>query len=74
MPTEKNIVAIIILAIMILFLVTLFIVNLAWKRNALFRDPDYINREIRRTSGAEQKRWKREKRRLLLSLLPFYRR
>lgn len=33
----------------------------------------YLNREINRTEGAERERWKRRKRKLLLSLLPFFR-
>ena len=33
----------------------------------------YLNREIRRTRGAERKLWKRRRRRLWLSLLPFCR-
>ena len=36
------------------------------------QDLKYIKREIRRTRGREQKYWKREKRRLWLSLLPFF--
>lgn len=40
-----------------------------------FRDDlSYINEEIERTVGAEQQAWKARKRRLWLSLLPFYRR
>lgn len=33
----------------------------------------YLNKEIRRTRGAERKLWKRRRRRLWLSLLPFFR-
>ena len=32
----------------------------------------YINNEIMRTTGGERERWKRARRRLLLSLIPFY--
>lgn len=38
------------------------------------RELQYIKLEIGRTRGAERKYWKRKKRRLWLSLLPFYRR
>lgn len=31
----------------------------------------YLNKEVRSTSGAERKRWIRQRRRLWLSLLPF---
>ena len=34
----------------------------------------YIKCEIKRSSGAEREHWVHEKRRLWLSLLPFYRR
>ena len=33
----------------------------------------YLNKEIRRNRGAERKLWKRRRRRLWLSLLPFFR-
>ena len=36
-----------------------------------FRQLHYINLEIRRTSGAEQKVWLRRRRRLWLSLIPW---
>lgn len=32
----------------------------------------YLNGEINRTVGGEQERWKRARRRLFLSLIPFY--
>ena len=71
---EEDPVIIILLAIMILFVAALLIVGLAMKLNGFTRELDYIKREIQRTTGAEQQHWKREKRRLWLSLLPFYRR
>jgi len=74
MPPDKDIAIIIILAVIILFVVVLILVGLAVKLNEFSRERDYIEREIRRTTGAEQRRWKREKRRLWLTLLPFYRR
>ena len=58
--------------IIIIFFVVLFLVGLAIKINAFSHELDYINREIGRTTGGEQRYWKREKRRLWLSLLPFY--
>ena len=74
MPPENDITIIIILALIILFVSILLLVGLAVKLNEFFRERDYIEREIRRTTGAEQRHWKREKRRLWLTLLPFYRR
>lgn len=40
-----------------------------------FKDElDYINTEIYRTTGRERIHWRHEKKRLWLSLIPFYRR
>ena len=40
-----------------------------------FKDElNYINGEIHRTDGAARKHWKKARRRLWLSLLPFFRR
>lgn len=61
-------------AIVIIFFVIVFLVGLVIKINEFSHELDYINREIGRTTGGEQRYWKREKRRLWLSLLPFYRR
>ncbi|MBQ3147709.1 MAG: hypothetical protein IJB91_08290 [Oscillospiraceae bacterium] len=74
MPPDKDIAIIIILAVIILFVAVLLLVGLAVKLNEFSRERDYIEREIQRTTGAEQRHWKREKRRLWLTLLPFYRR
>ncbi|MBO5891674.1 MAG: hypothetical protein J6Q30_03055 [Oscillospiraceae bacterium] len=74
MPPKNNLIINILLAIIIVFFAVLLIVALAMKINSFSRELDYIKREIGRTTGAEQRRWKREKRRLWLSLLPFYRR
>lgn len=32
----------------------------------------YLNMEIKRTQGWERRQWKQKKRRMLLSLIPFY--
>ena len=64
----------ILVALVIVFFVIVFLVGLVVKINEFSHELDYINREIGRTTGGEQKYWKREKRRLWLSLLPFYRR
>lgn len=61
-------------AIVIIFFVIVFLVGLVIKINEFSHELDYINREIGRTTGGEQRYWKREKHRLWLSLLPFYRR
>lgn len=64
----------VLLAIVIAFFTVVLLVGLTAKINDFRHDLDYLNREIARTQGAERKYWKREKRRLWLSLLPFYRR
>ncbi len=61
------------LAIAILFFGSLFLVALVMKIGAFTRELDQINMEIGRTTGRERQYWKRERRRLWLSLLPFYR-
>ena len=74
MPPENDPIIILLLAIIILFLAALLLVSLVMKIKEFSLDLKYINLEIGRTTGAEQRRWKREKRRLWLSLLPFFRR
>ena len=74
MPRENNTVIIILLAIIALFVVVFLIIGLAVKISVFSRERNYINTEIERTTGAERRYWKREKRRLWLSLLPFYKR
>lgn len=64
----------VLLAIVIAFFAVVLLVGLTIKINDLSHDLDYLNREIARTEGAEREYWKSEKRRLWLSLLPFYRR
>lgn len=74
MPLENDPATNLLLIIIIAFVVVLLLVGLTMKIDEFSRELDYINREIGRTTGAEQKYWKREKRRLWLSLLPFFRR
>lgn len=64
----------VLLAIVIAFFAVLILVGLTAKISEFSHDLDYLNREIARTEGAERECWKRKKRRLWLSLLPFYRR
>ena len=64
----------VLLAIVIAFFAIVFLVGLTAKINDFRHELDYLNREIARTEGAEREYWKREKRRLWLSLLPFFRR
>ena len=64
----------VLLAIVIAFFAVLILVGLTMKINEFSHELDYLNREIARTEGAEREYWKREKRCLWLSLLPFFRR
>ena len=64
----------VLLAFVIVFFAVLILVVLSVKINEFRHELDYLNCEIGRTEGAEREHWKREKRRLWLSLLPFYRR
>lgn len=55
----------------IIFLIALYL----GIRISNFKDElDYINTEIYRTRGEERTHWQHEKKRLWLSLIPFYRR
>lgn len=73
MNQEIDLVIGVLLAVAIAFFAILFLVGLVMKLNDFTHELDYINREIGRTTGGEQRYWKQEKRRLWLSLLPFYR-
>ena len=64
----------VLLAIVIAFFAVLILVGLTMKIKEFSHEVDYINCEIGRTEGAEREYWKREKRGLWLSLLPFFRR
>lgn len=61
-------------AIVIAFFAIMLLVCTTIKINAFSRELDYLKREIARTEGEEREHWKREKRCLWLSLLPFFRR
>lgn len=61
------------LVILILFLGLLFLIGMILQVKRFFWELNYINMEIARTTGEEQRQWQKKKRRLWLSLLPFYR-
>ena len=61
-------------AIVIAFFAIMFLVCLIIKINDFSRELDYLKREIARTEVEGREHWKREKRCLWLSLLPFFRR
>ena len=73
MNTELDNLTLVLLVIMITFLAIVLLVGLVQKINDFRHGLGYINREIARTEGTEHDYWKREKRRLWLSLVPFRR-
>ena len=74
MNYELDTFTIALLAIAIVFFAIVFLAGLITKIHNFRQELEYLNREIARTDGAERKHWKREKRHLWLSLLPFFRR
>lgn len=59
---------------LILVVIGMLITALVQKTKRFRRDLNYMNTEIRRTTGSEREYWKHEKKRLWRSLLPFCRR
>ncbi len=53
------------------FFVFLLLFSLVSFFNDFFQELKYINCEIKRTDGSEQRYWLRRRRRLWLSLIPF---
>lgn len=74
MTPENDTTTIVLLAILIAFFTVAILTTLISKISRFRRELKYINKEIRRTEGAERRYWKQEKKRLWLSLLPFSRR
>ena len=62
------------LAILLAFLGGVLFVRIISRLSDFSRKLETLNMEIARTEGRERQLWKRKKRRLWLSLLPFYRR
>lgn len=60
------------LMVAVLFLVAMVLVGLAIEFREFSQELKYLNCEIRRTTGEARKNWKRKRRRLWLSLLPFF--
>ena len=71
---EQTVIYDVLIALFIGVMLFLLILRLVFRLDSLKRDIKYVNMEIRRTRGSERKAWQREKRRLWLSLIPFYRR
>lgn len=62
-----EILAAVVVVLLVVLLLFRFISWLQWFRTEL----RYLNKEIVRTTGEEQERWKARKKRLLLSIIPF---
>ena len=71
---EQTVIYDVLIALFIGIIVFLLILRLVFRLDSLKRDIEYVNMEIRRTRGSERKAWRKEKRRLWLALIPFYKR
>ena len=73
MPQENNpdYVLYLFSGILAAFFLIIVFVGLIFSFNDFSRELKYINREIQRNTGAEQRYWIRKRRRLWLSLIPF---
>ena len=60
-----------IFGIIAFLILALIVVRFAAFLNNFSHELQFIDREIRRTTGKERQQWIREKRRLWLSLIPF---
>ena len=60
------------IAVSVVVMAVLLILRLALSLEKLIRELKYVNLEIKRTRGSERDYWKKKKRRLWLSLIPFY--
>lgn len=61
----------VLIGILAAFILVILFVNLCMFANDFSRELKYVNGEIDRTEGAEQRYWIRKRRRLWLSLIPF---
>ena len=70
-PSGDNALVYAIIGIATFLILIFFLVFMALFLDDFSRELKYLNTEIRRTSGKERKYWKKRKRRLWWSLLPF---
>ena len=71
LPLSETVYYFLIIVFVVLML-ALLICRIVIRFERLKRELKYVNLEIGRTSGSERKYWKKKKRRLWLSLIPFY--
>jgi len=67
-----NILTISVIVIALVFILCGIVLSLAISYLRISHEIKLINIEIKRTHGRERKHWKRRKRKLLLSVLPFF--
>lgn len=60
-----------IFCIFAIFLLIIFLIWLSINISEFLRELKYLNNEISRTTGSEQRHWIKKKRKLFLSLIPF---
>ena len=70
--TDESAIWILVALVGILFLFGLLVVIASWL-NEFQKELKYLKSEIRRTRGEERKYWIHQKRRLWLSIIPFFR-
>ena len=59
------------IALICVLLIVVWLLTVIPSLGEWMRELRYLNREIGRTTGSEQKRWKKKRRKLFLALLPF---
>lgn len=74
MPNEIDSTTGTLLIVLGLFFAIIFLISIVTKFKRFTKELRYINMEINRNTGSQKKHWQREKRRLWLLLLPFFRR
>ena len=62
---------VLVIVIIAIMAISALMVGVVSSMNSFSRELRYLNREIKRSYGAERKHWLRRRRRLWLSLLPF---
>ncbi len=72
MTPENDPVMTVLLAVIIIVFAVVFLVGTTVKLKEFSQALNYMNMEIDRSTGERRKYWKRERRRLWLSLLPFF--
>ena len=68
LPANESVASIVVILLLLIMVVLMCSFPwIQWFR----RELKYLNSEIKRNEGKEKERWKRRKKRLLLSIIPF---